>query len=387
MLRRTPILLLALAGALPLAAAACSSSSGGGAAGDDSGFDDASFEAGDDATTGGPEGGGDATTDTNTGPSPESGTDSSPPGDASLDSTSKDGSSAADSAPEVSAVDTGSADVVTSEAGAADGGVPEAAPEASTADSGTPTEAGPADAGTVDASSPEAGADAATEAATPIDAAGPDATLFVPPTCDGVVSPGEYGSMVDGQNQQSTGAGATWYMTWGDTALYVAIVGANTGEASVVYLSDDPAVAGDAGTAAAQGTTTGFVYDGTGASSLPMHAQLVAYVKDSYNETRAADGAGGWGAASGNALTVCTNGGTATREFCIPWTAVTQGVRPASFGWLGYVTSSSGFGYAQLPSGNPVGSFGTSAVFPWLYLVSDATPVTGTFPFASAVQR
>jgi hypothetical protein len=218
------------------------------------------------------------------------------------------------------------------------------------------------------------------------DASDGGGATFVPPTCDGVISAGEYGNQTDGHNQQSTSSGQTWYLTWSGTTVYVGIAASNLGEGTVLYVSDDPAIVPDGGTASS-GSTAGFTYDGVGIAQLPMHAQLVAYVKGgTYNETRAADGSGGWSTQTSNALTVCT-GANNTREFSIPWATITGGAIPSSFGWLGYAASSTGFVYGQVPQGNPAGTVGTSAVFPWLYDVTDATPVTGTLPFANALQR
>lgn len=220
----------------------------------------------------------------------------------------------------------------------------------------------------------EAGADASGDAAADADS-GP--MLPPPPMCDGVITAGEYGVHTNGQNQETAGNGTIWYMTYDATSLYVGIASANIAEAAVLYVGTRPSVSADAGTPA-DGTTAGFTYDSTRALSLPTHAALVAYIKSSYNEYRLADGANGWQAQHANALTVCSSG--TTREFSIPWTLV--GGHPSAYDWLGYVTSGGGFVYGQMPPGNPGGNVGTSAVFPWLYVIGDATPGTGDKPFA-----
>ncbi len=348
--------------ALALAFPACSSSSNSG------------FAPGDDSGT--PEGGGDdATTEAG---SPETGTpdSTSPDTDATADSgeTTETGGDAHEEAG--NHADSGTEDSMAPEASTPEASTPEAStPEASTPDSSL--DAAGSDGASVDGSALEAGT---------ADASDGGGATFVPPTCDGVVSAGEYGNQTDGANQQSTSSGQTWYMTWSSTTVYVGITAANLAEGTVLYFSDDPAIAPDGGTASS-GSTAGFTYDGVGIAQLPMHAQLVAYVKGgTYNETRAADGSGGWGTQTANALTVCT-GANNTRELSIPWATITGGAIPSSFGWLGYAASSAGFVYGQVPQGNPAGTVGTSAVFPWLYDVTDATPVTGTLPFANAVQR
>src|SRR5829696_141700 len=64
---------------------------------------------------------------------------------------------------------------------------------------------------------------------------------FATPTVNGSIGPNEYGVHADGVNQQSTGTGQTWFMTWDDTNLYVANTNANLFEASVLYIDTDPA--------------------------------------------------------------------------------------------------------------------------------------------------
>lgn len=362
-MNRSSRCLLALpALALATALAACSSSSNGG------------FGPGEDSGT--PEGGEDATTEAS---SPEAGTgDSTAPGaDASRDA-GEQAEAGVDAHVEAgNLVESGTEDSMAPEASSPEASTPEASspeastPEASTPDSSTGDATASGDSGTTDAGVADGS-----------DGGGP---TFVPPVCDGVISSGEYGNQTDGANQQTTGS-QVWYMTWSSTTVYVGITNADTSEGAVMYFSDDPAIDADAGTTA-NGSTAGFTYDSVGIAQLPVHAQLVAYVKGSYNETRTDDGNGGWSTQQvANALTVCT-GANNTREFSIPWATITGGALPSSFGWLGYLASGVGFVYGQVPLGNPAGTVGASAVFPWFYDVTNATPVTGTLPFANAVQR
>lgn len=274
-----------------------------------------------------------------------------------------------------SAIDAGDASTVDGGIDAADAGRDGAADTGSDAPSEASADA--AQEASNDAAG-ETGSDANVEAS----ADAGDAAVLVPPTCDGVINAGEYGAHTDGQNQQTSG-GQVWYATWDDTRAYFAVAGANTAEGSVVYVSSAPAIGIDAGTNA-NGTLTGFAYDGETIATLPLHAQLVAYVKASYNETRTSDGAGGWNAAQAAQLTVCANG--TTREFSIPWATI-GGARPAAFGWFGLVTSSGGFVYGEVPMDNPGGAIGANATYPFYYLVANATPVTGDKPFATKLSR
>lgn len=230
-----------------------------------------------------------------------------------------------------------------------------------------------------DAAVADAGSDVVVDAA-PLDAAVPvDAAPAVdagpPPVVDGTIAPAEYGAHVDGQNKQAspgTAPTTTWYMTWSDTHLYVAVTAANVAEGLVLYVDHAPG-----GT---DGSLTGNAYDGTRIASLPVHADFVAYVKSSYQEYRTADGANGWSPPTTTGITVAGTGNV--REIAIPWTAIRPAGRPTSFAWLGYVTSPGGYVYGPMPTTNAGGNIGTSATYAAFYRVLDATPGTGTKPFA-----
>jgi hypothetical protein len=73
------------------------------------------------------------------------------------------------------------------------------------------------------------------------------APLFSTPTIDGTIGAGEYGSHVDGQNQQTSG-GSTAFVTWDATNLYVAYAGANVNEGVVLYLDSNPVNPANGGT-------------------------------------------------------------------------------------------------------------------------------------------
>jgi hypothetical protein len=271
---------------------------------------------------------------------------------------------------------------------AADAGVDapeEAAPEAG-AEAGSETEAGPEP-------EPEAGVDAANEAApdAPAEAAtdapaeattdaaqdaGSDAPGIVAPTCDGVIGAGEYGGT---GNQLATGSGQTWYATWDDTNLYLAISNANVAEGDIVYLAVDPG--SDAGPAG--GATSGRLYDSTDITLLPFAAQLVAYAHDGYTEARAASG-GAWGSHDTTSVRLCDDAAAQVREEVIPWSLV--GGRPESFGWFGYLAANgnqnpNGYIYGQVPQDDPGGGPANAEVYTHYFVVPDATP-WGGLPFA-----
>ncbi len=209
-----------------------------------------------------------------------------------------------------------------------------------------------------------------------LDAAAVDASP--PPVIDGVVGAGEYGLHVNGQNQQvSSSPGNTWFMTWNDTSLFVAVTAANIDEGVVLYLDQAPLLPGNGGVNA-DGSITGVAYDTT-KIAVPFRADFVAYVKSSYQEHRSADGANGWSLPITTGLVVQGKGDV--REIAIPWAMIPAARRPSSFSWLGYVTSASGFVYGQMPTDNAGGNVGLGASYGAFYKVANTTPGAGTKPF------
>ena len=201
-------------------------------------------------------------------------------------------------------------------------------------------------------------------------AAAPHAT----PTLNGAIAAGEYGSHVDGQNQQTSG-GSIAYVTWDATNFYIAYANANVNEGVVVYIDTNPVVPANGGSNAA-GNVTGQNYDGTNFAALPFRADFVAYFKTGYREYRTADGAGGWSGPTAGFGTYADDSAT-TRELAIPWSAL--GGQPARFNFLAYATSAGGFVYGQLPAANAGGLIGTGATYAHYYLVGS----TASLPFSA----
>ncbi|MFQ3599536.1 MAG: hypothetical protein SNJ66_14480, partial [Chloroherpetonaceae bacterium] len=200
------------------------------------------------------------------------------------------------------------------------------------------------------------------------------------PTINGTVAAGEYGVHVDGQNQQASG-GQTWYVTWDNTNLYIGITNANTNEAAVIYIDTDPLIPINGGTNS-NGNLVGQNYDGTNFAELPFRANVAMYVRGGgspYREYRTSNGSGGWNAPVTGFGSFAETGGN-NREFSFPWSAV--GGRPASFAWFGYVTSSGGFVFGQVPTENAGGTIGTSARYSRYYIVNNTEDVTSIKPFA-----
>ena len=55
---------------------------------------------------------------------------------------------------------------------------------------------------------------------------------------------------------------------------------------------------------------------------------------------------------------------------------------PTSFDFFGYLTSSGGYVYGQIPDGNPFGFIGTGATYPQYFAVGNTSLATPSFPFA-----
>ncbi|MGB0849912.1 MAG: hypothetical protein ACPGTP_01590, partial [Bacteroidia bacterium] len=82
---------------------------------------------------------------------------------------------------------------------------------------------------------------------------------FHTPSIDGSIGSGEYGSHVNGENQNAVGS-TTWYCTWDDTCVYFAASAgfdASNGDAMNVYIDVNPSSIVNNGT----GKDTGAIYD------------------------------------------------------------------------------------------------------------------------------
>ena len=191
------------------------------------------------------------------------------------------------------------------------------------------------------------------------------------PVIDGIIENGEYGNTQNGTNQIGTNTQQTWYMTWDSTNLYVGITNANLSEGAVIYIGTG-----------ASGTTTGTNYDNTDFSSLPFRASFVTYYKDGYREYRTSNG-GAWSNPTTNYGAYASNSSTNTREVAIPWNAVTGGGLPPAFNFFGYLTSSGGYVYGQVPNDNPGGNIGTSAQYTQYYQITNTGNGTSTPPFSN----
>ena len=203
------------------------------------------------------------------------------------------------------------------------------------------------------------------------------------PAIDGTITTGEYGT--NNSLSNAGGTGQTWYMTWDATNLYVGIVNANLSEAAVIYVAGNPQTPPTC-CSNADGNLVGFNYDGTDFASLPFRAKFVTYVKTNYREYRNSDGNGGWTAPTAFYGQYADNSmNQNTREMAIPWNAITGGGGiPATFVFFGYLTSSGGYIYGQVPTDNNIGGVvGTSATATQYYAIVNTANGTSTAPFSN----
>ncbi len=203
---------------------------------------------------------------------------------------------------------------------------------------------------------------------------------FATPNVDGVINANEYGDHSEGQNKKGTGTLQDWYMTWDDNNLYVGITNANLAEGAVIYIDKNP-VSPVNGGSNSDGSLAGFNYDNTNFVALPFRADYVTYFKDGYREFRTANGSGGWSSQTAFSGSYGSGAGN-VRELSIPWSNITGGGRPSSFLFFGYLTSSGGFVYGQVPQENSGAFIGTSASYSRYYTVTSTADGTSTKPFS-----
>ena len=201
---------------------------------------------------------------------------------------------------------------------------------------------------------------------------------FNTPTIDGVISANEYGVHIDGQNQKNTGSAQTWYLSWDNTNLYVAVTNANLGEGAVIAIDRNPVSPPNGGNDA-DGTLNALNYDSTAIGTYPFRADFRAYFKDGYRDYNTANGANGWNFGASGFGNYASGAGN-VRELAIPWSTITGGGRPASFLFLGYLSSGGGFIYGQVPQGNGEGN--SPGNYNRYYAVVNTENGTATKPFS-----
>lgn len=207
---------------------------------------------------------------------------------------------------------------------------------------------------------------------------------FNTPMLDGAIGAGEYGTHLDGVNQQTSGA-VTWYMTWDNTYLYLAATGLDPNNDAVnLYIDANPALPVN-GNNTFLGSLTTEAYDQV-TTELPFQADYFGFLKTSYNEWKNDNAAGGWGAGTTFAFAVAVTG--TSIEFRVPWSEITGGARPASFNWmafLSYDNAGNNGTFSPVPVLNPTGTATSTPISLWAtryYTVESTDNGTATSPFS-----
>lgn len=206
---------------------------------------------------------------------------------------------------------------------------------------------------------------------------------------DGIITAGEYGSHVDGDNQATNNY--TTYMSWDNTSLNIGLgaSGNNSNEAAVFYFDINPITPVNGGTNS-DGSTNGFAYDRC-TYDLPFRGDFVLYFKSGYYEFRSANGSGAWGSQTSTGLLYAESGAGSgqSQEIVIPWSVMPGGVRPTSFNWFSHKVYDAGPSnngvYGELPAENPSMAYNSASYNPKglrYYTVSVTTVGSSTLPMS-----
>lgn len=197
------------------------------------------------------------------------------------------------------------------------------------------------------------------------------------PTINGSLGTNEYGTHTNGQNQQLSNS-RTWYMTWNDTALFVFVSGAGSGNRVLMYFDVDPITPINGGTST-NGTLTGVSYSNTQLSPLPFRADAFVALETGYRQLNQESGGTfgtGINATSRTGWSFSNSG--SDFEVAIPWSDLTGAGRPSSFAWCGYVTDNNVGGnyFSPVPTENVAGVIGTTGIRYERYYIVNNTGTT-----------
>jgi Secretion system C-terminal sorting domain len=181
---------------------------------------------------------------------------------------------------------------------------------------------------------------------------------FGTPTIDGYITPLEYGSHTNGDNQY-LGNYTNYYITWDANNLYLAAASTINllSDPALFYFDVNPLYPSNSGTNS-DGSLAGFNNYDDNLVNQPFRADFLIYFKNTYHEYRYADGSNGWGTQVSNSLTNAVFAGTPqVMEIVIPWNTLTNGNgRPSSFNWHACRVSRVGIGnklFDTAPIGSP----------------------------------
>lgn len=163
------------------------------------------------------------------------------------------------------------------------------------------------------------------------------------PIRNGSIASGEYGDHTIGKNAWNDGA-RTWYMTWDNTNLYIAV--SSNGNASsdemAIFIDTDPQTTPNTG----NGVLGGFgEFDGNNYGRLPFRAQFVAFVRNDYHQTRTNADNTNWNGANNNSGSLLKTNSGNLQEIQIEWDHITNNNgRPAAFNFFFYLNGTNPYG-------------------------------------------
>lgn len=206
--------------------------------------------------------------------------------------------------------------------------------------------------------------------------------ISTPPTLDGNITAGEYGSVVNGSNQ-ITNSGVTTYMTWDVNKLYIGVSGASVNDATIIYIDKDNLIPVNGGNSL-NGVSSGQLFDNTNFSNLPYKADLVIYAKNGTFQYMTNNN-GTWSSASTAGMAYADNNlatAAGIKELSISWSVLGNPMPPSTFNFFSYNTTSSGNVYNQIPINNQAGNIGTSAMYERYFNVTSTANGSSTLPFS-----
>lgn len=201
------------------------------------------------------------------------------------------------------------------------------------------------------------------------------------PTRDGSIGASEYGNHTNNFNQWSDGS-RTWYMTWDNTNLYLAVSsnGNATDDELVIYIDTDPQTIVNGG-ADINGCTGGIgTYDGNNYGVLPFRANFNTHITNGYHQHRISNNNNTWPANTDNSGSITKTSSGNVQEIAIAWSLM--GGRPAAFNIFFYINGGSPYGGLSNYGANTDGTTNTNLTGRQYFNIASTADGSSTVPFS-----
>ncbi|GCD77397.1 hypothetical protein JCM31826_08790 [Thermaurantimonas aggregans] len=201
-----------------------------------------------------------------------------------------------------------------------------------------------------------------------------------PPNRDGSISTGEYGDHTNGRNAWSDGT-RTWYMTWDNTNLYLAVNsnGNATDDEFVIYIDTDPQTPVNGGSNS-NGSLAGINFDGVEYTRLPFRANFLAYIRNGYHQHRTHNGSGGWNSNVDNSTDIVKTTSGNLQEIAINWSLM--GGRPSSFNFIIYLNGGTAYGGTSITGASADGGTASDLTGRQYFSIESTGDGSSTPPFS-----